>query len=302
MSRVVFVTGATGFIGGAVARRFALGGYEVYGLTRTADKSKSLLQNEINPVIGEVNKPETYEKILKKASVVVHCASGVSQTPFDDDKAILEATARLSATSSTKKLFILTSGCLIYGGKISSDTYFNEDYELDNVHPWIEWRKKIEALVVSSSDFIGAVARPGFLYGGSGSYTGPFFSMAESKKLVVSGNPEKKWAFVHFADLAEGYYLIAEAPRSIVKGEVFNFGDGTRSTLREVVIAAGKAAGCEGEVTYVPAGNDFVGQCAEQSCILDCTKAKKLLGWVPKHYGFVENISRYYTAWKAHQK
>ena len=300
MSRIVFVTGASGFIGNAVARRYAAAGYQVYGLTRSADKSKSLFQNEITPIIGDVNKPETYEKIIEKANIIIHCASGVTNAPYDDDFKVVQAASQASAKSASKKLFILTSGCLIYGGKIDSETYFNEDSEL-NIPPWLGWRRKIELLVINNTDFIGVACRPGYLYGGSGSYTGPYFQMAEAKKLVVSGSPDKKWAFVHASDLAEGYFLISEAPRSVVKGEIFNFGDGTRSTSKEVVLAAGKVLGVEGEVTLVPAGNDFMGINAEQSCLLDCSKARKLLGWVPKHFGFVENISRYYATWKAYQ-
>jgi len=301
MSRVVFVTGASGFIGNAVARRYASAGYQVYGLTRFADKSKSLLQAEITPVIGEVSKPETYEKIIERSQIVIHAASGVTNTPFEDDKIVVDTVARISAKSTSKKLFILTSGGFLYGGKISVYTYFNEDSEL-NIPPWLGWRRKIELLVLESSDFIGAVARPGFLYGGSGSHTGQYFSMAEEKKLVIRGSPDKKWPYIHADDLAEGYLLIAEAPRSNVKGEIFNFGDGTKSTLKEVVLAAAKTVGYNGDITYFPAGNDFWGINAEQSCLFDCNKARKLLGWVPKHFGFVEDIGRYYATWKAHQK
>lgn len=301
MSRVAFVTGATGFVGNAIARRYAQGGYQVYGLTRSEDKSKSLLRDEITPVIGDFQKPETYEAILKKANVVIHCASAMSNNPFDDEKALIDAVAKASASSPTKKLFIFTSGCLIYGGKICPETYLNEDAEL-NPPIYISYRSKIEELVTKNTDFIGVVTRPGFLYGGSGSYTAPFFAMGENKQAIVSGNPDKKWGFVHFSDLAEGYFSLAEAPRTAVQGEIFNFADGTRSTLREVVTAATKAAGYDGEITFVPAGNDFVGVCFEQTCLLDSTKARKLLGWVAKHSGFVENIRRYYAAWKAHQK
>lgn len=300
MSRIALVTGSTGFIGNAVARRFAQAGYEVHGLTRSEDKAKSLLRDEITPVIGDYQKPETYEAILKKANVVIHCASNKSSTPYEDEKTLVDAVAKASAGASTKKLFIMTSGCLIYGGKICPETYLNEDSEL-NIPSWIQYRKKVEDLVIKNTDFVGVVTRPGFLYGGSGSYTAPYFAMGESKKPIVSGNPDKKWGFVHFSDLAEGYYLIAQAPKSVVQGEIFNFGDGTRSTLKEVITAAANAAGYDGEITYVPAGNDFMGVCAEQTCLLDSTKARKLLGWNPNHSGFVENIRRYYAAWKAHQ-
>lgn len=52
MSRKVFVTGSTGFIGNAVAKRFVAGGYSVYGLVRSEEKSKELVKEEITPIIG----------------------------------------------------------------------------------------------------------------------------------------------------------------------------------------------------------------------------------------------------------
>lgn len=302
MSRTVFVTGASGFIGSAVAKRFSAAGYKVFGLTRSEDKSKSLLQAEITPVIGEVNKPETYEKIIEQVSVVVHTATGVTSTPVEDDMTVVETVARVSAKSANQKLFILTSGCLLYGGKIESDTYFNEESPLNPPSGMVGWRIKIEQLVIGNKDFIGAIVRPAFLYGFQGSYTAPFFQMAEAKKLIVSGNPDKKWSFIHATDLAEGYLLIADAPRSVIKDQIFNFADGTRATIKEITIAAGKAAGHTGEITYVPAGNDFMGINCEQNCLQDCTKARLLLGWVPRHFGFLENIAIHYASWKAYQK
>ena len=88
----------------------------------------------------------------------------------------------------------------------------------------------------------------------------------------------------------------------MIKDQIFNFADGTRATVKEITIAAGKAAGYTGEVTYVPAGNDFMGINAEQNCLQDCTKARLVLGWVPRHFGFLEDIARYYASWKAYQK
>ena len=42
MSERIFVTGATGYIGGAVAARLARKGLKVYGLTRRKEKAKAL--------------------------------------------------------------------------------------------------------------------------------------------------------------------------------------------------------------------------------------------------------------------
>ena len=86
MSRVVLVTGATGFIGNAVAQEFSRAGYQVYGLSRSSIHSKALLQSEIVPIVAEVYKPETYEKFIEQAQIIIHCATGVSENPFENDK------------------------------------------------------------------------------------------------------------------------------------------------------------------------------------------------------------------------
>lgn len=52
MPRNVFITGVTGFIGSAVANRFANSGYNVYGLVRSEEKAKEFIGKEISPIIG----------------------------------------------------------------------------------------------------------------------------------------------------------------------------------------------------------------------------------------------------------
>ena len=43
----IFVTGATGYIGFNVAKKFRQNGFKVYGLARSTDKAKKLYKNEI---------------------------------------------------------------------------------------------------------------------------------------------------------------------------------------------------------------------------------------------------------------
>ncbi|MCB0300059.1 MAG: NAD-dependent epimerase/dehydratase family protein [Calditrichaeota bacterium] len=55
----VFITGATGYIGFNVALAFRRAGYEIWGLTRSREKARLLLQSEIHPVIGSLDEPKT---------------------------------------------------------------------------------------------------------------------------------------------------------------------------------------------------------------------------------------------------
>ena len=56
----IFVTGATGFIGFAVATNLARAGHKVYGLARSAEKAQRLSAAEVLPVTGDMSRPETY--------------------------------------------------------------------------------------------------------------------------------------------------------------------------------------------------------------------------------------------------
>lgn len=56
----LFITGATGYIGFSAAAAFRRAGYEVWGLTRSQKKASWLACNEIHPVIGSLQEPDTF--------------------------------------------------------------------------------------------------------------------------------------------------------------------------------------------------------------------------------------------------
>ena len=56
----VFLTGASGYIGGAVAAALARAGHDVFGLVRTSEKAARLAAEEAHPVLGSMNDPSTY--------------------------------------------------------------------------------------------------------------------------------------------------------------------------------------------------------------------------------------------------
>jgi len=51
----VFVTGATGYIGGSVATRLLEAGHTVIGLARSADAADTLRKRGIEPFAGDLN-------------------------------------------------------------------------------------------------------------------------------------------------------------------------------------------------------------------------------------------------------
>jgi len=51
----IFVTGATGYIGGSVAERLVVSGHTVLGLLRTREKALLLKERGIDPVLGTLD-------------------------------------------------------------------------------------------------------------------------------------------------------------------------------------------------------------------------------------------------------
>src|SRR2546425_960688 len=70
----IFVTGATGYIGFAVAAALRRAGYRVWGLARSEAKARRLTQHEIDPVIGDLADPNTFLEVASDCALLVHTA------------------------------------------------------------------------------------------------------------------------------------------------------------------------------------------------------------------------------------
>ncbi|MFY9589125.1 MAG: SDR family NAD(P)-dependent oxidoreductase [Actinomycetota bacterium] len=70
-----FVTGATGFIGGHVARRLVERGWQVTALARSPERTGALKQLGITVVPGDVTEPSSLSGPMTKADAVFHLAA-----------------------------------------------------------------------------------------------------------------------------------------------------------------------------------------------------------------------------------
>ncbi len=71
----VFVTGATGYIGGSVAEKLVATGHEASGLVRSERKLSLLKERGIDPVLGTLDDTETLTMAAQAADAVIHTAS-----------------------------------------------------------------------------------------------------------------------------------------------------------------------------------------------------------------------------------
>jgi nucleoside-diphosphate-sugar epimerase len=73
----IALTGATGFIGGALAKRLAGAGWHVKALVRSLTKARALRQLDVEIVQGDLADDEALRSLLDGVHAVVHCAGAV---------------------------------------------------------------------------------------------------------------------------------------------------------------------------------------------------------------------------------
>jgi nucleoside-diphosphate-sugar epimerase len=297
----IFVTGASGYIGFAVSSALAAAGHHVVGLVRSEEKAKLVQAAEIETVLGTMSDPSSYSKAAANCHVLVHCAAEYTAKFHELDLLTMKSLFKLAKESGAERKVVYTSGVWLYGN--TGNTAVDETSRL-NPLPYVTKRIKTEEFVLqcNGEKLKTVVIRPGCVYGGSGSLTALWFESAMKQGAAqIVGNGSFRWTMVHLQDLANLYLRAIE---SAYGGEIFNGTDRSRFTVLECAQAASRAVGKKGKVQTIPMAKarKMMGPLAD--CLVldqhvDSSKAVRLLGWQPRHGGFVDGVNRYYTAWKA---
>jgi UDP-glucose 4-epimerase len=244
----VLVTGASGFVGYAVAALLTQRGHDVLGLTRSAT---SALPDHVQRVHGDLG-PETLRAALADIEGVCHLAArtrvresrtdplGYWQTNVGGTRALLD---EMSATG-TRRL-VLASTCGVYGDQ--STQPINESAATAPTSPYgtSKLAADLAATDLADTGAIGAVSLRAFNI--AGALPGHPDSdetrlipriMAVQRgtapELVVNGNGHAIRDFVHVADMAEAFALALEACEP-GDARVYNIGSGRPTRVRDVI-------------------------------------------------------------------
>lgn len=293
----VFVTGASGYVGFAAACALRRAGHAVYGMVRREEAEVLLRRAEIHPVIATMQNPANVYATIEQCSVLIHAAADYQTDTLKLDRQMMEVLLAIAKRGAQPKTVIYTSGVWVYGD--TDDELVDETTPLTPAR-LVKNRPDIERLVLETSGIRGLVVRPGCVYGGRGGLTGTWFSGAETGEVSIVGDGDNRWAMVHVEDLADAYLQLAE---SGLRSEVFDITDRSRATVNEMAAAAVIAARSKAKFRHLPlveaqqSMGDFA-ECLALDQHVDARKAVRLLGWQPRHGGFVDGAETYYQAWK----
>ena len=314
----ILVTGATGFIGGAVARKLSQQGHEVLALTRSAAVDAAKLRAAgMTPVVGDFANPASLAAPVTEVDAIVSLASigQIEGTPESFAKDRDAVAVMIETAGDAGKPFIFTSGSAIFGvftkGE-ASPTIFDEDHPvplpasvfappkaeipqplIDGFSGSMALRAETEKAVLNAAGVRGIVIRPGLVYGEGKGYDLPNLialtkAHGAAPHLGIGG---VRQGYIHLNDLVEIYVLALErAPAGTMLHGVTD-----EIALGDLAVAVSRLVGARGRTEslslmemYTRGGGRGVSLSVNKR--LASEKTRKVLNWTPTRDDILEDV------------
>ena len=259
----VAITGATGFLGGALARAYRNRHDEVVALVRQTSNTSQLTELGVELIFGELTDEGDFNSLLKNADLGIHCAALTTDFgPWEEFLAI--------NIGGTKNFFeaclnqncpkaVYVSSVAVYGNgchhrgtdeeapyeRIIVDNYTRSKIIADRMA--IEYHKERNLPVV--------IVRPGYIWGSGDRAIMPLLVQAiKDNRLAVVDGGGNLMNLSHINNVVQGVMLAAETDTSI--GQVYNLTDGSKVTTKQFITDLIDIVGVDyklGSFPYVPA-------------------------------------------------
>jgi nucleoside-diphosphate-sugar epimerase len=270
----IFLTGATGYIGSAVAHALRGRGHEVGALVRAGADGGPLRDRGVVLIAGDLASLPSIAGTLSEYDACVHAA--FSSTA---DAVALDRTA-VDVFTSTGGYFLFTSGVWVFGntaGRVDEDSPTNP-------LPIVAWRPAHEQIVLRSGQ--NGVLRPGIVYGGRQSIAADWFAAADQKRAVeIVGDGQNRWPWVHIDELAELYARIVETKAAGIHHGI----DDTDATVRQCAESLGRVVSKEMDGPFADA--------LKCNQVVSSEKTRRRLGWNPRKT-FTSTLDEQWKQWR----
>lgn len=193
MTTTVALTGASGFIGGAIAHYLCHAGYSVKALARSPRQAKKLEELGVEPVLGDLATPNSLIPFVKNCRFVIHCAGtirGIDQADFKP--------------TNVNGVSHLTQACLAQ----SSPPFFVLLSSLAAREPTLSpyaWSKREgeKTLTREASSMKWVIFRPPAVYGPNDKALLPLFTLINKGIGLQLGTADARFSLIHVKDLAQ---------------------------------------------------------------------------------------------------
>lgn len=257
----VFVTGGTGFIGGAVVRQLRARGDEVVCLVRNPEKGKAAadLGCEIAP--GDLADERAIRAGMEGCDAVIHAAAiyevGI---PASEREAMREAnvggTERVLGAALELKIpkvvYVSTVG--VFGntdGKIVDESYEHPARDFTSCYEQTKWEAHQVAKRLIGEGLPCVIMQPGGVYGpGDTSSIAVMLNEFLKGRMVAIPFPDLGICLTHVEDIAAGILLGLDKGRP---GEAYVI-SGPATTVREAIGVVAEVTGKKAPKRALPTG------------------------------------------------
>lgn len=312
----VVVTGATGFLGGALCRRLLERGDQVFALGRNLEALKVL--GDVGAIAVAIDLTFGVAALDIRADAMVHAAA--LSSAWGPSPAFVAAnvegtrTAIAIAHSAKVRRFVHVSTPSIYF-KLADQLNVSEDHSLPPpINAYAATKRAAEALVIAAEHLDPILLRPRGIYGpGDTALLPRLIRAAKQRALPLIRDGSAVTDLTHVDDVVSALICALEAPPR-PKNRIFNISGGGVLNVRDVANKAAARAGVAVRWRSVPAALALAYARASEmrarlfngpepaltvyaaglfafSQTLDISRARRDLGWAPQ-IGFEEGLER----------
>ena len=259
----IAITGASGFLGGALARAYRQNGDNVTALVRKSSNVSLLKELGVELVYGDLTDDESFMTLLKNADIGIHCAALVTDfAPWEDFLAINVNSVKNFLDACLKQncpKAVYVSTVAVYGnGRHHRGT--DEDAPYENIIVDNYTRSKIIADRMAfeyyrKHNLPVTVVRPGYIWGlGDRAIMPLLVNAIKTKRLAIVDGGVNLMNLSYVDNVVQGVMLAAASDKSI--GHAYNITDGSKVTTKRFLTDLIDLIGAELKIRsfpYVPA-------------------------------------------------
>lgn len=292
----IFIIGATGYVGSAVARAFAARGHAISGLARSPANEAKLAEAGVAAIPGDLADLQGLAAIAGDHDVTVMAA----MIPFEQEAPLMKAVIDGAAGGGGERHVVFTSGSGVLSIEATDGAWNQETFAEDDPFPFPA--RPNRAVRIETEDLVRRmsgehvktyVIRPPLIYGHGGSIQIPqiFESARKTGKACYLGHGLNLYSAVHVDDLAEVYRLAVERG---TPGALYHAVCG-EANFRSIAEAVATVVGCDTQsLSYEEAcalwGSFWVDIALAVNSRSIARRTVNELGWAPKNLDVVEDI------------
>jgi nucleoside-diphosphate-sugar epimerase len=305
-----FVTGGSGFVGGALIRRLVGDGWTVRGLARSERAESAVREAGAEPVRGDVSDVAAMRSGADGAEVTFHAAARVGDwgRPEEFEQVTVQGTRnalQASREAGVRRFVHVGTEAALMAGQPLVNVDETAPLRPDSPAPYPWSKAKAEQAVrdANGDGFETVVIRPRFVWGHGDTVLLPrMVEMVEQGKWAWIGGGGQLTATAHIDNVAHGLVLGATRGKP---GGVYFITDGDPVVFRDFVSDLLRTQGVEPPTRTLPAGvakavaatgetiwktfrlggapplTRFTVWVSSQECTIDISRARSELDYVP---------------------